>query len=201
MQINDSKRLKFRLMDMNDAQPLWEIDQDPIVMKFLTGGIPTTMDKIKTVLIPRMEAYRKPKLGWGIWQVSHKLTNEYLGWVLVRPMAFFTDAPNEKNLELGWRFFQHAWGKGYATEAAIAIKNAVVANSINVTTQSNSIETEKIENEEKQKVTHLSALAVVDNLASIAVMKKIGMHFVKSYLHRDPIGDFDAVHYQMSVKS
>jgi RimJ/RimL family protein N-acetyltransferase len=49
------------------------------------------------------------------------------------------------------------------------------------------------------EVTHVSALAVADNLASIAVMKKIGMTFVKAYLHKDPIGDFDAVHYQMPL--
>jgi hypothetical protein len=30
-------------------------------------------------------------------------------------------------------------------------------------------------------------------------MKKIGMTFVKAYLHKDPIGDFDAVHYQMPL--
>ncbi len=165
-------------MNGNDAQALWELDQDPQVMKFLNGGTPTSMEQINTMAIPRMEKYRDNVKGWGIWQVSDKTTDEYLGWVLIRPMAFFTDSPNFSDLELGWRFFQKSWGKGYATEAAIAIKDAVTASS---------------------KVTHVSALAVADNLASIAVMKKIGMTFVKAYLHKDPIGDFDAVHYQMSL--
>lgn len=179
MQINNTERLKFRLMDSQDAQALWQLDQDPQVMKFLTGGQATSMDKINSVFIPRMEKYRDDKLGWGIWQVSDKVTDEYLGWVLIRPMAFFTDSPNFKDLELGWRFFQSTWGKGYATEAAIAIKNAVITLS---------------------DVSHVSALAVADNLASVGVMKKMGMSFVRAYLHTDPIGDFDAVHYQMSVQ-
>lgn len=179
MHINNSERLKFRLMDSQDTQALWQLDQDPQVMKFLTGGKPTSMDKINSVFIPRMEKYRDDKLGWGIWQVSDKVTDEYLGWVLIRPMAFFTESPNFKDLELGWRFFQSTWGKGYATEAAIAIKNAVIINS---------------------DVTHVSALAVADNMASVGVMKKMGMSFVRAYLHTDPIGDFDAVHYQMSVQ-
>jgi len=81
---------------------------------------------------------------------------------------------------LGWRFFQATWGKGYATEAAIAIRDAVVANT---------------------DVTHVSALAVADNLASVGVMRKMGMNFVRAYLHKDPIGDFDAVHYQMLIRN
>jgi len=179
MHINNSERLKFRLMDSNDAQALWELDQDPEVMKYLNGGTPTSMELVNSTFIPRMEKYRDSDKGWGIWQVSDKVTDEYLGWVLIRPMSFFTDSPNFSDLELGWRFFQSTWGKGYATEAAIAIKDAVVANS---------------------DVTHVSALAVADNLASVGVMKKVGMSFVRAYLHKDPIGDFDAVHYQMPVQ-
>ena len=179
MQINNSERLKFRLMDSQDAQALWQLDQDPQVMKYLNGGKPTSMEQVNSVFIPRMKKYRDDKLGWGIWQVSDKVTDEYLGWVLIRPMAFFTESPNFKDLELGWRFFQSTWGKGYATEAAIAIKDAVAVHA---------------------DVTHVSALAVADNLASVGVMKKMGMSFVRAYLHTDPIGDFDAVHYQMSVQ-
>ena len=180
MQINNSERLKFRLMDSQDAQALWQLDQDPQVMKYLNGGKPTSMEQVNSVFIPRMEKYRDDKLGWGIWQVSDKVTDEYLGWVLIRPMAFFTESPNFKDLELGWRFFQSTWGKGYATEAAIAIKDAVALHA---------------------DVTHVSALALADNLASVGVMKKMGMSFVRAYLHTDPIGDFDAVHYQMSLNS
>jgi len=180
MQVPDSARLTFRLMGPEDAQALWQIDQDPAVMKYLNGGTPTSIELINSTAIPRMERYRNDTKGWGIWQVLDKETNEYVGWVLVRPMAFFTDSPNFKDLELGWRFFQKSWGKGYATEAAIAIKDAVVTNS---------------------DITHVSALAVADNLGSIGVMKKMGMGFVRAYLHKDPIGDFDAVHYQMSVNN
>ena len=178
MHIQDSERLKFRLMNSDDVGPLWQLDQDPEVMKFLTNGKASSLGEVISVFIPRMEKYRDSDKGWGIWEVSDKVTDEYLGWVLIRPMAFFTDSPNYKDLEIGWRFFQSTWGKGYATEAAIAIKDAVVAGT---------------------EVSHVSALTVADNLGSIAVMKKMGMSFVSAYLHTDPIGDFDAVHYQMSV--
>jgi RimJ/RimL family protein N-acetyltransferase len=185
MEINNSERLKFRLMDETDAETLWQIDQDPLVMKFLNGGTPSSKHEVNSVFMPRMQKYRNEALGWGIWQVLDKCNDEYLGWVLIRPMAFFTDKPQLNDIEVGWRFFQHTWGHGFATEAAQAIQRAVVSASVFSET----------------KVTHISALAVADNLASIAVMKRMGMRFVKSFRHKDPIGDWDAVHYQMSVKS
>ena len=179
MQIPDSNRLTFRLMGNDDAQALWELDQDPAVMHFINGGKPNSMDTISKVFLPRMQAYTDKQKGWGIWQVSDRNTQKYLGWVLVRPMGFFTDEPKFNDLELGWRFFQKSWGKGYATEAAIAIKDTIAT---------------------PKSIDYVSALAVEDNHGSIGVMKKMGMNFIRKYPHKDPIGDFIAVHYQMSVK-
>jgi len=167
-------------MGEEDAHALWQLDQDPEVMHFLNGGKPNSMDVIKETFIPRMAKYTDKHKGWGIWQVSDKNTNKYLGWVLARPMEFFTDSPNFEDLELGWRFFKETWGKGYATEAASAIKDALVAQG---------------------NINFVSALAVEENVASTQVMKKIGMSLVRKYRHLDPIGDFDAVHYQMPVNS
>lgn len=178
MLVNDSKRLNYRLMGPEDAQDLWALDQDPEVMHYLNGGKPNSMEDIKSVFIPRMAKYTDSDKGWGIWQVSDKETGVYLGWVLARPMQFFTETPFLDDIELGWRFFKKHWGKGYATEAAIAIKDALVAQG---------------------GINYISALAVEDNLASTKVMKKMGMNLLKKYRHLDPIGDFDAVHYQMAV--
>jgi RimJ/RimL family protein N-acetyltransferase len=179
MHIQNSKRLTFRLMGQNDAQALWELDQDPEVMQFINGGKPNSMETINEIFLPRLKSFTNKRKGWGLWQVSNKITNEYLGWVLVRPMDFFTDKPNFIDLELGWRFFQKAWGKGYATEAAIAVKNAVA---------------------QQTDVQYVSATALIENIGSIGVMKKIGMQFIKEYTHKDPLGDFIAVHYQTQVK-
>jgi RimJ/RimL family protein N-acetyltransferase len=45
---------------------------------------------------------------------------------------------------------------------------------------------------------NFSAIAVKDNLASIAVMKKLGMQYIKTYSHTDsPLGDVDVVLYRI----
>ncbi|MBL4764855.1 MAG: GNAT family N-acetyltransferase [Colwellia sp.] len=179
MQIADSTRLTYTLMGQDDAQALWALDQDPEVMRFINGGKPNSIDTINEVFLPRMKAFSNVKKGWGLWQVTDKASREYLGWILVRPMDFFSDAPKFRDLELGWRFFKKTWGKGYATEAAIAIKNGVVSQT---------------------DIDFVSASALAGNHGSIRVMKKMGMDFIKKYTHKDPIGDFIAVYYQMSVK-
>ena len=166
-------------MGVEDADAFWLIDQDPDVMHYLSGGKLTTKQDIDEIVIPRILSYRNESKGWGIWQVCDKNSQQYLGWILVRPMAFFTDNVNLDDIELGWRFFKNTWRKGYATEAAIAVTNAIANQT---------------------KAKFVSALAVEENIGSVGVMKKIGMAFINKSLHKDPLGDMVLVHYQMPVR-
>ena len=70
------------------------------------------------------------------------------------------------------------WGKGYATEAAQAVKNALI---------------------QETKPSYLTAIAEEDNLGSINVMKKLGMDYLKTDLHKDPLGDAELVYYQLKL--
>lgn len=176
MKLANSARLSYRLMNENDADLLFQLDQDPKVMHFINGGKPSSKEDINSVLVPRMNAYRDEAKGWGLWQVDHTETSKYLGWVLVRPMYFFSDHPEFDNLELGWRFFQSTWGKGYASEAAQHIKDQLSDN---------------------KNIKSFSAIADENNLASVGVMKKIGMSYIKTYHHVDPLFECDVVYYQM----
>jgi RimJ/RimL family protein N-acetyltransferase len=166
-------------MDANDSDLLFDLDQDPLVMKYISDGEVSSREKINDVFIPRMEAYRDEIKGWGLWQINVSETEEYIGWVLVRPMYFFSDSPEFDNLELGWRFFQSSWGKGFASEAAQHIKNSLAEN---------------------KTYRAFSAIADEDNLASIGVMKNMGMTYLKTYRHVDPLFECDVAYYQISNK-
>ncbi len=176
MKINNSARLSYQLMTANDAELLYQLDQDPEVMRFISDGKTSSRDTIKNILVPRMEKYHNPDKGWGIWQVNIIETNEYIGWVLVRPMNFFSDYPEFDNLELGWRFFRSSWGKGFASEAAAHIQNALAKDTNN---------------------KKFSAIADEKNLGSIGVMKNIGMSYIKTYLHIDPLFECQVAYYQI----
>ena len=184
MKILDSKRLKYQIMTSEDSEQLYQLDQDPEVMRFITNGKMTTREEIAQIYIPRMKSYTNLNEGWGLWKVIIKSSEEFIGWVLVRPMNFFTDNPELNNLELGWRFKKSSWGNGYATEAAVSIKEALLKNSLLDTTND---------------VTQLTAIAIEGNLASTNIMKKLGMKYVKTDLHKDPLGDAEVVFYQLKV--
>lgn len=176
MKISDSARLSFKLMSREDADLLFELDQDPAVMRFINGGHPTTRNDIEKRFIPRLESFSNEMNGWGLWQINITSSSKFIGWILVRPMAFFSERPEFDNIELGWRFKQLAWGKGYATEAAHHIKKSLSTNGT---------------------IKYFSAVAMKENHASISIMKKIGMRYIKTYLHQDPLGDLPAVYYQI----
>jgi len=177
MKISNSARLSYRLMTADDAELLYQLDQDPEVMRFISDGQISSRESIEKVLVPRMQKYLNLYKGWGLWQVNLTESDEYIGWVLVRPMNFFSDFTEFDNLELGWRFFRSSWGKGFASEAAIHIKNALAKYPEN---------------------KKFSAIADEENLGSIGVMKNMGMSYIKTYLHVDPLFECQVAYYQLN---
>ena len=89
MNIQNSARLHFRLMTQDDAQLLFELDQDPAVMAHINGGIANSMADIQETYIPRLISFTNKAKGWGLWHTSLLSNNEFIGWILVRPMRFF----------------------------------------------------------------------------------------------------------------
>ncbi|GIU53025.1 MULTISPECIES: GNAT family N-acetyltransferase [Shewanella] len=174
MTVISTSRLNISLMSLNDADLLFELDQDPAVMKYINGGRKTSRQEIEQVFIPRLASYLNPEKCWGLWKVFNKEDN-FMGWILIRPMDFFTDKPQFKNLEIGWRFKQTAWGKGFATESAKAVIEHIV--------------------KQHPDVIRFSAIADELNSASISIMKKLGMQYIETILHPDVEGDVDVVLY------
>ncbi|MBV1911669.1 MAG: GNAT family N-acetyltransferase [Kangiellaceae bacterium] len=184
MKIPNSERFKFSLMNESDGELLFELDQDPEVMKYINGGKVTSRDDLVSVFIPRMASYRNSKQGWGLWKVVQKQDSRFVGWVLIRPMEFFSDDTKWDNIEIGWRFFRQDWGKGFATESARAVCNALI-----VASQFGIID----------KITRISAVAMAENKASINIMKKLGLVYLKTDILKDPLGDSEVVFYQMKI--
>lgn len=188
MEVTATERLRFELVTEQDAQDLFELDSDPEVMRYVKKGQTTPMNDIVNKFLPRIKQYTNRKFGWGMYKAIDKQNDEFLGWILVRPFDFFTDDVQWHNLEVGWRFKQKSWGKGYATEAAKAVCDAL-ANLYSV----------KVEDAPGQ-VTMLSAIADEDNLGSTNIMTKLGMKYIKSYMYELPTGEKEpVVYYERSL--
>ena len=173
MHITDSARLSYHYITESDTDFLWELDQDELVMKYINGGKKSSKEDIQNIFIPRVQAFSNFAFGWGLWRVDKLDDGESIGWILVRPFGFFTQHPETDNIELGWRFKQSSWGKGYATEAALTVKEALYEIG----------------------VEKFSAIANPDNAASINIMKKLGMSFSHELEYKDKVFDETVVVY------
>jgi RimJ/RimL family protein N-acetyltransferase len=176
LHVPPSARLRYRLMGSMDADLLFELDQDPEVMRFLNDGQPTPREDIDNLFMPRILAFTNPARGHGLWEVALANTGEYLGWILVRDYGFGTDYHAHDNVELGWRLKRHCWGQGIASEAARAVLECLKPDPA---------------------VRRFCAIADPDNLGSIGVMKNLGMQFVDHRVHKTPKRDFHCAYYEM----
>jgi RimJ/RimL family protein N-acetyltransferase len=113
----ETDRLVLRRFTSADADNLVSLDADPDVMRFVTGGVPTSREEIENEVLPAFLAYYQRYEGYGFWAVIEKETGEFLGWFHFRPHE--DGAPGE--VDLGYRLRKSAWGKGYATEGSRAL--------------------------------------------------------------------------------
>jgi RimJ/RimL family protein N-acetyltransferase len=117
--ILETPRLALREFTEDDVDNLFNLNNDPEVMRYITGGRPTPREVIRNDLIPfHLGVYeRLDRLG--TWAAEAARTGEFLGWFHFRP------GPDGDitNIDLGYRLRRSAWNMGYATEGSLALIN------------------------------------------------------------------------------
>jgi len=114
----ETERLALRRFTADDAALLIELDSDPAVMRYLTGGEATAPDVVRERDLPNILAgYEKWGGTFGLLAAHEKDSGAFIGWFLLRPES----AGPLDEVELGYRLRQAAWGKGYATEGSRAL--------------------------------------------------------------------------------
>ena len=113
----ETERLALRRFTEEDVDLLVELDGDPEVMRYVTGGIRTSREEIETEVLPAFLAYYERYDGYGFWAAVEKSSGAFVGWFHFRP----ADPADPDEVELGYRLRRAAWGKGYATEGARAL--------------------------------------------------------------------------------
>ena len=115
--ILETPRLILRQFTEDDVDNLFDLNSDPEVMRYLTGGRPTAREVIRGEIIPfHLAVYgRLDRLG--TWAAESAATGEFLGWFHLRPGP----GTDITNTELGYRLRRPAWNKGYATEGSRAL--------------------------------------------------------------------------------
>ena len=152
----ETQRLLLRRFTLADADDLVSLDAHPDVMRFVTGGVPTSREEIENEVLPAFLSYYQRYEGFGFWVAAEKATGEFLGWFHFRPRP---DAvPGE--IELGYRLRKSACGKGYATEGS----RALIGKGFS-----------------EFGVQRVVAEAMAVNTASRRVMEKAGLKLVRTF--------------------
>jgi len=147
-----TQRLVLRRWSAADREPFAAMNADPEVMRHF----PAVLDREASDALAdradggfdRLRANGSP---YGLAAVERRADGEFLGFVGLAPMRWYPD-----DVEIGWRLAPHAWGQGYATEAATAwVEHA----------------------RDVLRLPRLISITVPANTPSLAVMRRLGMRF------------------------
>lgn len=149
-------RLHLRRLVANDADWIWQLDQDPEVMRHINGGLPTPRSVLEQQYLPRflMDYPAGPHVGF--WAAESRATGEPLGWFHLRPEKL---PPHE--MELGYRLRREVWGQGLATEGSRELLRRAFAD---------------------WGLARVAAHTLAVNLASRRVMEKCGLRWERDFL-------------------
>ncbi|RKF19070.1 N-acetyltransferase [Altericroceibacterium spongiae] len=149
----ETERLVLRDWREEDWVPFYRHTNTPEVMRWLGGA----MDAEKCAAQrARLESYRADH-GFTFWAVERKadggdLAGELLGFCGMKRSN--QEGAPLGDMEIGWRFREDSWGKGYAREAAQACMDAGF---------------------KRFGAPHIVALTVAGNKGSWGLMKRLGM--------------------------
>ncbi|WP_157244387.1 GNAT family N-acetyltransferase [Nonomuraea typhae] len=153
----DTERLILRRWRAADREPFAALNADPEVM----AHFPSLLTREQSDgFADRIEAAFE-RQGYGLWALEVRETGAFIGFTGLIYWDFpahFTPA-----VEVAWRLARHAWGHGYATEAARAALEFGFTEA---------------------GLKEIVSMTDVGNTRSRAVMERLGMT-------RDPADDFD----------
>jgi RimJ/RimL family protein N-acetyltransferase len=143
----ETERLVLRPWRDEDRAPFAAINADSRVADWLGGAQARAQTDAG---IERINTHIA-RHGYGFWAAERKADRRLVGMIGIKRQE---DTPPGPCIELGWRLAHDAWGQGYATEGAAA---ALAWGFANIDTP------------------ELVAFTAATNLASQAVMRRIGM--------------------------
>jgi len=151
--IIETERLYLREFMLKDASALFKMNNNPNVLQY-TGDIPFKNITVAEKFIKNYNHYEAYNMGR--WAVCGKKQGELLGWCGLKYH------PEEDYIDVGYRFLEKHWNKGYATEAT----KGVLSYAFNAL-----------------RVQDVYAYADIRNHASMKVAENSGLVFQKQIVH------------------
>ena len=152
--VAETERLVLRRFVPDDVGALIALHGDGEVMRYLAP--PASANEVRDEVLPRYLAEYGPLGGMGHWAADERGSGDFVGWFALRPPD---DDPTV--LELGYRLHPAAWGQGLATEGSRAVLGLAF---------------------ERYGADRVVARTMTVNVRSRAVMERLGMRFVRTFM-------------------
>jgi RimJ/RimL family protein N-acetyltransferase len=149
-----TERLSLEPWDESRREDFAGLAADPRMMRGIGASQPWSREESDERFDWQLRHWREHGFGWR--SAIERGTGEWLGFVginLARPDAVELE-PDD--VEMGWWVVPSAWGRGIATEGAVALRDEAFG---------------------RVGLDRLVARCRADNVASARVMEKIGMRF------------------------
>jgi len=165
----DTDRLRIRHMDIDDAQFMLGLLNEPSWLRFIGDRGVRTIDDARTYIL-NGPVEMVERLGYGFYIVELKETADRLGICGLAKRDFLDDP------DIGFAFLPQYCGQGYAYEAAFAVleyaKHAVGLHRVVATTRP-------------------------DNVISANLLEKLGLRYERMVKHPD--GDRELKLYSIAI--
>lgn len=146
-----TSRLTLRPLQPNDAEALHRIYQTEGVLRYFPNPIAPPLEKVQRLITAQQVHWETQ--GYGNWGLLPDGEEEIIGWAGLQYLLELDET------EVGFLLDQPFWGRGYATEAALASLQFGF---------------------EHFSLDHMIALVHPDNLASQRVIEKCGMTYMET---------------------
>jgi len=157
--VTETNRLILRHFEEGDAEGFFEMDSNPNVMRYIGASPLTDIEETRAIIKRIKQEY----IDTGVGRIAAviKETNELIGWAGLKYITFPVNG-KVNFYELGYRFRERYWGKGYGSEAAQASIDYGFG---------------------ELKVPQINAFAMKDNAASRHILTKVGMTYLKDFYY------------------
>lgn len=152
----ETERLILREVEESDLQNFYELDSDPEVHRYLGNQPVKNLAESAAMIKDIRQQYQDN--GIGRLAVIDKVNQAFLGWSFLKYEKGIREYPY---YDIGYRFKKAYWGKGFATETALAsLKYGF----------------------EELNLSDIYGAADIENIASNKILQKIGLCFVETFL-------------------
>ena len=173
MDIAQTARLVLRRYQDSDREKLIKLFTDEEVMKHVDDGVAST-ERAETIWSLVLKNDFEKREVWAVFSLN---SGDYFG-----PAKINRRAQHPKDWELGFIVRKEAWARGYATEIASFLVRFAF---------------------ERLKLNEVFATVDDDHFASINVLKKVGMNFLRYEFDnqgRFSVYSIDRSNYRASIK-